>query len=123
MMLTATPSIEGNLRSGKLRALAVTSARRMPGHDDIPTASETLPGFVIDGWFVIVAPIGTPADIVLRLNREIEAFVKDKDVLARYATLGMVISRALSPQATGEFIRAEQEHWGKIVQELDIKPQ
>ena len=123
MMLTATPSIEGNLRSGKLRALAVTSAQRMPSHNDIPAASETLPGFVIDGWFVVVAPARTPADIVMRLNREIEAFDKDPEVLTRFATLGMGISQALSPQATGEFIRAEQDHWGRIVKELGLKPQ
>ena len=59
----------------------------------------------------------------MRLNREIEAFDKDPEVLARFATLGMGISQALSPQATGEFIRAEQERWGRIVQELGIQPQ
>jgi tripartite-type tricarboxylate transporter receptor subunit TctC len=123
MMLTAIPSIEGNLRSGKLRALAVTSARRLPSHNDIQAVGETLPGFVVDGWFVVVAPAGTPADIVMRLNREIEAFDKDPEVLTRFATLGMGISRPLSPQETGEFIRAEQDHWGRIVNELGLKPQ
>jgi len=123
MMLTATPSIEGNLRSGKLRALAVTSAQRVPSHNDIPAVSETLPGFVIDGWFVVVAPARTPSDIVARLNREIEAFDKDPEVLTRFATLGMGISQALSPQATGEFIRAQQDHWGRIVKELGLTPQ
>ena len=78
---------------------------------------------MIDGWFVVVAPARTPPDIVMRLNREIEAFDKDPEVLTRFATLGMGISQALSPQATGEFIRAEQDHWGRIVKELELKPQ
>jgi tripartite-type tricarboxylate transporter receptor subunit TctC len=123
LLISAAVVIDGFVRAGKLRNIVVTSHRRFPGSENLPTLDETIPGFVLDGWFTILAPAGTPADIVARLNHEIDLFLKDPEVLQKFHALGISTSGADTPQRTAEFIRAEQERWGKIVQELDIQPQ
>jgi tripartite-type tricarboxylate transporter receptor subunit TctC len=123
LLISAAVVIDGFVRAGKLRNIVITSHRRFPGSENLPTLDETIPGFVLDGWFTILAPVGTPAEIVARLNHEIDVFLKDPEVLQKFHALGISTSGADTPQRTAEFIRAEQERWGKIVQELDIQPQ
>ena len=123
LFITAAIAVDGFVRGGKLRNIVITSHRRFPGTENLPTIDETIPGFVLDGWFSILAPAGTPADIVQRLNHEIDLFLKDPEVLQKFHALGISTSGANTPQGTAEYIRAEQERWGRIVQELGIQPQ
>ncbi len=110
-------------RSGKLRLIALTSQKRFPGMEDVAAAGELLPGFSAEGWFCVVAPAGTPADIVQRLNRETEEFTKQPDVVAKLRSLALDTSGAGTPQSTAEFIRRERERWGRIMKEIGIQPQ
>jgi tripartite-type tricarboxylate transporter receptor subunit TctC len=109
-------------QAGKLRRLALTSGRRFPGMD-LPIIAETLPGFVIDGFFAVVAPTGTPAEIVQRVNRETEEFLKGEAIRARLLTFGLATEGAGTPESTAQYIREEQDRWRKLAVELDILPQ
>ncbi|HEX2885879.1 tripartite tricarboxylate transporter substrate binding protein [Vineibacter terrae] len=109
------PSVIGQIRAGKLRALATTGKARAPALPDVPTVAETLfPGFESDAWFALFAPAGTSADIVTRLNGDIlkaMALPEVKDVAAK-AGFEVVTS---SPAELGTFVRAEIEKWAKVV--------
>jgi tripartite-type tricarboxylate transporter receptor subunit TctC len=108
---------------GKLRIIAISSDRRFPGLDDLPTIGETIPGVSMDGWFAIVAPARTPAPIVERLNKEIDLALKDTEFASRMTAMGLASSGAGTPKSTNEFIQAEIERWRGLVKELDIQPQ
>jgi tripartite-type tricarboxylate transporter receptor subunit TctC len=123
LMISSVGAVQGMVTAGKLRMVALSSERRFPGLDSVPTMAETFPGFRIEGWFAVVAPIGTPAPIVDRLNREIDTFLRSPDLPPKLLTLGLATSGAGTPRSTGEFLRAEQERWKNLVTELDIQPQ
>jgi tripartite-type tricarboxylate transporter receptor subunit TctC len=123
LMISSVGAVAGMVTAGKLRMVALSSERRFPGLDHVPTIAETFPGFRIEGWFAVVAPVGTPAPIVDRLNREIDMFLKSPDLPPRLTTLGLATSGAGTPRSTAEFLRAEQERWKSLVAELDIQPQ
>jgi tripartite-type tricarboxylate transporter receptor subunit TctC len=110
-----------HIRAGRLRALAVTTATRSEALADIPTLSEFVPGYEVSGWFGLGAPKNTPADIIERLNKEINAALADPKIKARLADLG---GRALpgSPVEFGRLIAAETEKWAKVIRTVDIKP-
>jgi tripartite-type tricarboxylate transporter receptor subunit TctC len=76
LMVSSVAASDAFVKAGKLRRIAISSERRFPGMEDLPTIGETLPGFVVDGWFAVVAPAGTPAPIVARLNQEIAHFLE-----------------------------------------------
>jgi tripartite-type tricarboxylate transporter receptor subunit TctC len=112
-------SIE-HVRAGRLRGLAVTSAERIPGLSDIPTLGEFLPGFEYSGWFGIAAPRNTPAAIIEKLNREINAALADPRMKSRITDLGPVVF----PTSTAEFaklIAADTEKWVKVIRAANIK--
>ena len=123
MMISSITATDTFVKSGKLRRIAVSSDRRYPGFKDVPTIAETLPGFKIDGWFALVAPTGTPANAIQRLNREIDLFLKEPDTRERLFQFGLGTSGAGTPESTGEYIRTERERWAGIVKELNIQPQ
>jgi tripartite-type tricarboxylate transporter receptor subunit TctC len=108
------------IRTGKLRALAVTSATRSAGLPEIPTVAEFVPGYEASGWYGIGAPRNTPADIIDRLNKEINAALADPKMEARLADLGAV-PMPMTPAEFGEFIAAETEKWGKVIRAANIK--
>jgi tripartite-type tricarboxylate transporter receptor subunit TctC len=110
-------------RAGKLRIIAISSEKRFPGLDDLPTIAETIPGIAIDGWFAVVAPVKTPAPIIERMNKEIDVALKDTVFTWRLGAIGLATSGAGTPQSTGEFIRAQIERWLGLVKELDIQRQ
>jgi len=123
MMISAVTPVDGFARAGKLRRLAITSAERFPGLEDLPTIAETLPGFRIDGWLAVVAPAGTPAPIVARLNKEIDAFIQEPETQKRLTALGFMTKSAGTPESVGAFIRSEIAAWRALAKELNIQPQ
>src|SRR5262247_3321017 len=110
----------GYIRAGRLRALAVTAATRSDALPDIPTVGESLPGYEASTWFGVGAPKATPADIVERLNKEINAGLADQKIKARLADLGGDVL-ALSPADFGKLIADDTEKWGKVVKFTGIK--
>jgi tripartite-type tricarboxylate transporter receptor subunit TctC len=110
------------IRAGKLRALAVTSATRQEALPDIPPVADFLPGFEASGWFGLFAPKNTPAEIVDKLNKEINAGLVDPKLKARFADLGGTVIMG-SPADFGRFIAEETEKWGKVIKFAGIKPQ
>src|SRR4051812_17550712 len=112
----------GHVRSGSLRALAVTTAERTEALPDVPTLSEFIPGFEASQWIGLVAPKDTPSDIIARLNREVNTALADAAVKARFADLGGVVLPG-SPDDFGKLIRDETEKWRKVIQTANIKVQ
>ncbi len=109
------------VRTGRLRALAVTTATRADALPDLPTVSEFVPGYEVGDWFGAGAPKGTPAEIVDRLNKEINAALADPKIKARLADLGGTVL-ALSPADFGKLIAEETEKWAKVIKFARIKP-
>ena len=103
-----------------MRALAVTGATRWEGLPDIPTVGEFLPGFEGSGWNGIGAPRNTPAEIVNKLNKEINAALADPNMRARLADLGGTALTG-SPSDFGKLIVEETEKWGRVVRFTGIK--
>ncbi|MFL6831415.1 MAG: tripartite tricarboxylate transporter substrate binding protein [Xanthobacteraceae bacterium] len=114
-------AVIGNVKAGSLRALAVTSAQRAATAPEIPTVAEAaLPGFEAATWFALVAPAGTPREIVRRLNTEVTQLVTQPDVRQRFADLGMSID-AGTPDALDAYIKSEMLKWSKVIKEADIR--
>jgi tripartite-type tricarboxylate transporter receptor subunit TctC len=111
-------SIE-SVRAGKVRALAVTTATRSPALPDLPMVGDFVPGFEASSWQGIGAPRNTPADIVTRLNSEVNAALADPAIKARLADLGST-PRPMSPQAFETFIGGEIEKWAKVISAAKI---
>jgi tripartite-type tricarboxylate transporter receptor subunit TctC len=124
-VLTAVTGIAGSIeyvRSGKLRALAVTTTTRTQALPDVPTVSEFLPGFEAGDLLGVGAPKNTPAEIVGQLNKEINAALADSKIKARFADLGGT-ALALSPAEYGKLLVDETEKWGKVVRASNIRPE
>jgi tripartite-type tricarboxylate transporter receptor subunit TctC len=115
-----TGSIE-YVRSGKLRALAVTTTMRAEALRDVPTVSEFLPGFEAADLLGICAPRNTPAEIVGQLNKDINAALADSKIKARFADLGGA-AFPLTTTAYGRLLADETEKWGKVIRASNIKP-
>jgi len=116
------PSSIEYIRAGKLRALAVTTATRSVALPDVPTVGEFVPGYEESGWTGIGAPKATPAEIVEKLNKEINAGLADAKIKARIAALGSSVSPG-SPADFGKLIAAETEKSAKIIKFAGIKPE
>jgi tripartite-type tricarboxylate transporter receptor subunit TctC len=108
------------IKSGQLRALAVTTATRQDLLPDVPTIGEFVPGYEASGWQGVLAPSKTPADIVERLNREINAALADPQAKAKFAELSGQPSPG-TPAEFGKFVAAETDKWGKVVREAGAK--
>jgi tripartite-type tricarboxylate transporter receptor subunit TctC len=119
MFDTMPASIE-HIKAGRLRPLAVTTATRLEALPDIPTVGEFVPGYEASGWQGIGAPRNTPADIVDRLNREVNAGLADPKMKSRLADLGGTVL-AGSPAAFEKFIADETEKWAKVIRAANIK--
>jgi len=108
------------LRAGKVRGLAVTTAKRSPLLPELPTVSEFVPGYEASGWYGVGAPDNTPDDIIDKLNTEITVELKDPKTQARLASLGAT-PLVLSPKAFGDLIVKETDKWGKVIKGAGIK--
>ena len=108
------------IRSGKLRALAVTTATRSEALPDIPTVAEFVPGYEAVGWYGIGAPKSTPAEIIEKLNKETNATLADPKFRSRLADLGAV-PMSMAPAEFEKFIAEETEKWGRVIRVANIK--
>jgi tripartite-type tricarboxylate transporter receptor subunit TctC len=117
---TSAPQI----RAGKVRALAVTSLARSPLLPEVPTADEAgLPGFEDITFNGLVAPAGTPREILARVNRAVAEAVRAPDLHARFLERGIELVASGSPEAFGEYLRAEVDKKGRLAREAGIKPE
>jgi tripartite-type tricarboxylate transporter receptor subunit TctC len=120
VLFASVPSAIEFVKTGKLRGLAVTNAARSDAVPGIPTLGESVPGYEMTAWFGAVAPKGTPAEIVDKLNKEINAGLADPRMKARFAELsGIEIGG--SPADFGKLIVEETEKWAKVVRAANIK--
>jgi tripartite-type tricarboxylate transporter receptor subunit TctC len=108
------------LRTGKLRALAVTSATRSEALPDVPTVGDFVPGYEVSTWAGIGAPRGTPREVIERLNREINAGLESPSIKARYADIGAT-AFAGSPADFGKFMAEDTEKWANVVKFAGLK--
>jgi tripartite-type tricarboxylate transporter receptor subunit TctC len=122
VMFDPIPSSIGYVQAGKLRALAVTTATRSDVLPDLPSVREFVPGYEASGVIGLGAPKDTPQDIIVALNREINAGLADAKIKARFAELGAT-SSAGSPADFGSVIAEEIAKWGKVIKFAGIKPE
>lgn len=109
-------------KGGKLRGLAVTSEKRSPLAPEVPAIAEELKGYELIAWFALMAPAGTPADIVGRLHGTTATALAKPDVRARFANLGTDVA-PMNPQQLAGFIQSEIAKWGRMAKEAGIQPQ
>jgi tripartite-type tricarboxylate transporter receptor subunit TctC len=110
-----------HIRSGKLRALAVTTTTRADALPDLPTVADFVPGYEATSWFGIGAPKDTPPEIIATLNKEINAGIADPKIKARLMDLGGTVLPG-SPADFGKLIATETEKWAKVVKFSGAKP-
>jgi tripartite-type tricarboxylate transporter receptor subunit TctC len=120
LMLAPSQAVMQHVRSGKLKALAVSGAERSPTLPDLPTISEAgIPGYESAGWFGLIAAAGTPDEIIAKLNQEVNGILQLPEVKARLADLGAAPAN-LTPQQFLEFIRGDNAKWAKLIKEQGI---
>jgi tripartite-type tricarboxylate transporter receptor subunit TctC len=116
------PESISTVKGGKVRALAVTTATRSEALPDVPTISESVPGFEANTWQGIGAPKDTPAEVVATLNKEINAGLAEPKLKARFVELGAEVFPG-SPADFSNLIAAETEKWGEVIRAANIKPE
>ena len=117
------PAIAGAVQRNELRALAVSSAKRLPELPDVPTFAETLPGFEVNGWFAVVAPAGSPVEAIQRMNLELNRLLADADIAQRLRALGIYTGGPATPEQLDAFLAGERALWDRLVRELKIEPE
>ncbi len=122
MMFENLPGAANQIRSGKVRGLAVTSLRRTAAFPELPAVSETLPGFEVVAWFALFAPAGTPAPIIARLNAEADRALKMTDVREKIAQAGSDPIGG-SPDDLAKFLAGDIAKWVRVTREAGIKAQ
>ena len=111
------------VRQGRLRMLAVTAGKRLPGWEQVPALSEVLPGFDMVGWFAVVAPVGTPQAVVLRMNREINSLLAERDMRDRILTVGPIAEPGGTPEQLAAFLQEEHQRWSQAAGEIGLLPE
>jgi len=119
IMFDNMPSSIEHIRAGKLRALAVTTAKRSPALPDVPTVAETVPGYEASAWFGMGAPKGTPPEIINKLNKAINAALADPNIQARLADLGGNVMSTTAAEF-GQVIVDETDKWAKVVKAAGV---
>src|SRR5215472_976846 len=120
MFQTLLP-LAGVVASGEVKLLAVAAPKRLPNYPDLPTVSETLPGFTASGWSILVAPHGTPPAIVQKINADLRKALVQPELLEKFRELGNY-TRSMTPQELADFVRSEAHEWGPIVKQVESGP-
>jgi tripartite-type tricarboxylate transporter receptor subunit TctC len=120
---STVPAALTQVQAGRLRGLAVTSARRVSLMPEVPTVAESgLPGYEIVGWFGLFAPAGTPKPVIARLNKEVNDVLRLADTQKRFAAQGLVPGGGTSDEL-GQFLRAEIGKWGNLIKDIGLEKQ
>ena len=121
-MLAALSIVKGNVQAGKLHMIGVGSNHRSSEFPDVPTLSESgAPGFEAKSWFGLVAPAGTPPDVIKKINQDVTRVISDHAFAEKYlAAQGLELITG-TPEQFAAFVRAETVRWGKIVKDADVK--
>jgi tripartite-type tricarboxylate transporter receptor subunit TctC len=117
LALDGYSGLAGALQGGMIKPLGVTSRERVPGLADMPTIAETIPGFEVGAWNVLVAPLGTPDDIVRKVSADLKTALEDTEVAAKFAALGAYL-RYMPPAEATAFTQAEQATWRPIMEKV-----
>ena len=121
LFITTPPSAMQHVQSGKLRGLAITGKNRHSGLPAVPTTAEAgLPGFELEGWVALFAPVGTPPDTVARLTHALRESLEQEDTRKRAAAAGVEI-RFVGPDALAALVRSESESWTRVIRTANIK--
>ena len=120
MIFGTAAAVASFVDSGKLRALGVTTSQRSPSLKDVPAIAETVPGYLVESWYGLYAPAGTPADVIGRLNAAAAKAAHSPDFVKKVEHEGLVIS-AGAPGELDAYVRAEEARWRKVVKENNIK--
>jgi len=115
MLIESPSALPGALDGGSIKALAVSAAARLPSFPDLPTVSETIPGFVATGWFVLLARTGMPDAVIQKVSRDLRNVLEQSDVREKFKALG-VYAQPMSPTETAEFIDNERRLWRPVIQ-------
>jgi len=110
-------------KQGKLRVIATTAAKRVPGWENVPALSEKLGNFDMVGWFAIVAPKGTPPQAIAKMNREVNLLLADKDLSSRIANIGPLADATMTEADVAKFLSAELARWTDVTKEIGILPE
>ena len=121
MMFDTMPSIWPSVLDGKLRALGVTTAERIPFVPDLPAISETLPEFDVTSWLGIMVPTGTPAEIRAKIAAPIQQFIAEPAVVQRFRELGAVAAKPNTPEDFNPALRKDFDKWGRVIKETGIR--
>lgn len=121
MIFGTAAAVSTFIDSGKLRALAVTTAARSPSLKDVPALADTVPGYVVESWYGLYVPAGTPAEVIARLNAATRKAAQTDDFRKKVESEGLVIS-AGPPAELDAYVRAEEARWRKVVKENNVKP-
>jgi tripartite-type tricarboxylate transporter receptor subunit TctC len=122
MLVQIIPGIAGAIAAGQVKLLSITSRTRWRTFPDVPTTSEAVPGFVVGGWTVLVAPPGTPAAIVKKVNDDLRASQAQPEFKDKLAHLGAE-APPMSPRQLADFIRSEREFWRPLVRKVAANTQ
>jgi tripartite-type tricarboxylate transporter receptor subunit TctC len=122
ILCSAVPTLHATIQGGKARPLGVTSREPSKLAPGVPAVAATVPGYEMDGWYGIIAPLGTPKDVVAKLNGAFAQVLKSPEVQERLLGVGAE-SLTSTPVAFGEFLRNETLRWGKVMREAGIKAQ
>jgi tripartite-type tricarboxylate transporter receptor subunit TctC len=114
--------LAGPVGGGQVKLLAITTTSRLASRADVPTVSETLPGFAASGWFALVAPPGTPAAIVKKVSRDLRTVLTQEEVKQKLSALS-VSTRVMSPQELGDFISSERQLWMPVIKRIGVATQ
>lgn len=124
VMMASILSALPHVRNGRLRAHGVTTARRAGAAPEVPTIAEAgVPGYEATQWFGVLAPFGTPVEIVNRLHADIQRALKDPEVRRRFANDGSDAVGSESPQEFAAYIRADEEKWARVAKAAGLQPQ
>jgi tripartite-type tricarboxylate transporter receptor subunit TctC len=111
------------IKSGKLKAIAVTSSRPVPGIESVPTLKTLYPDFEYVGWYMLYAPAGAPAEIVQRVNRDVDRVLKEPEVAQKLFELGPVVEGVGTSESLRQFHKEEHERWARLVKATGIQPE